>query len=55
MSYDNQIGNFEQYIETLKNVSTYNPNEVDLKVTALRRAPAACPPRATPSTPPRQP
>jgi hypothetical protein len=35
MSYDNQVGNFEQYIEILKNVPTYNPNEADLKVTAL--------------------
>ncbi len=35
MSYDNQIGNFESYIEIVKNVSTYNPNEADLKVAAL--------------------
>ena len=35
MSYDNQVGNFESYIEIVKNVSTYNPNEADLKVTAL--------------------
>jgi len=35
MSYDNQVGNFESYIEILKNVSVYNPNETDLKVTAL--------------------
>jgi hypothetical protein len=35
MSYDNQVGNFEAYIEILKNVPTYNPNEADLKVTAL--------------------
>ncbi len=35
MSYDNQVGNFESYIEILKNVSQYNPNEADLKVTAL--------------------
>lgn len=35
MSYDNQVGNFESYIEILKNVPAYNPNEADLKVTAL--------------------
>jgi hypothetical protein len=35
MSYDNQIGNFESYIEIVRNVSAYNPNEADLKVTAL--------------------
>ncbi len=35
LSYDNQIGNFESYIEIVKNVSAYNPNEADLKVTAL--------------------
>jgi hypothetical protein len=35
MSYENQIGNFESYIEIVKNVSTYTPNEADLKVAAL--------------------
>jgi hypothetical protein len=35
MSYDNQIGNFESYIEIVKNASSYKPNETDLKVTAL--------------------
>jgi len=35
MSFDNQVGNFEAYIEVLKNVPAYNPNEADLKVTAL--------------------
>ena len=35
LSYDNQIGNFESYIEIVKNVPAYNPNEADLKVTAL--------------------
>jgi hypothetical protein len=35
MSYDNRIGNFESYIEIVKNVSSYKPNEADLKVTAL--------------------
>lgn len=35
MSYDNQVGNFESYIEIVKNVSSYNPNEADLTVKAL--------------------
>jgi hypothetical protein len=35
MSYDNQVGKPESYIEILKNVPAYNPNEADLKVTAL--------------------
>lgn len=35
MSYDNQSGNFNSYIEIVKNVASYNPNEADLKVTAL--------------------
>lgn len=35
MSYDNQIGHFRSYIEIVKNVSTYTPNEAELKVTAL--------------------
>ena len=35
MSFDNRIGNFRSYIEILKNVPEYNPNEADLKVTAL--------------------
>ena len=35
MSYDNQVGNFESYIEIVKNVPSYNPNETELKVTAL--------------------
>jgi hypothetical protein len=35
LSYENQIGNFESYIEIVKNVPAYNPNETDLKVTAL--------------------
>ncbi len=35
MSYDNQTGNFQSYIEIVKNVASYNPNEADLKVTAL--------------------
>jgi hypothetical protein len=35
MSYDNQVGNFLSYIEIVRNVVAYNPNEADLKVTAL--------------------
>ena len=35
MSYDNQVGHFESYIEVVKNVPAYKPNETDLKVTAL--------------------
>src|ERR1044072_1060762 len=35
MSYDNQTGNFQSYIEIVKHVASYNPNEADLKVTAL--------------------
>lgn len=35
MSYDNQVGNFRSYIEIVKNVSQYQPNEADLKITAL--------------------
>jgi len=35
MSYDNQVGHFESYIEIARNVSAYNPNEADRKVTAL--------------------
>lgn len=35
MSYDNQTGHFRSYIEIVRNVSAYNPNEADLKVAAL--------------------
>jgi hypothetical protein len=35
MSYDNQVGHLKSYIELVKNVSAYNPNEADLKVAAL--------------------
>lgn len=35
MSYANQVGNFESYIEILKNVSGYKPNESDLTIAAL--------------------
>jgi hypothetical protein len=35
MSYDNQVGHFQSYIEIVKNVSEYKPNEADLKVAAL--------------------
>jgi hypothetical protein len=35
LSYDNQIGHFRSYIEVVKNVTQYKPNESDLKVAAL--------------------
>ena len=35
MSYDNQVGHLQSYIEIVKNVSQYKPNEADLKVAAL--------------------
>lgn len=35
MSYDNRLGHLSGFIEVLKNVPAYNPNETDLKVTAL--------------------
>jgi hypothetical protein len=35
MSYDNQVGHFESYIEVVKNVPAYKPNEAELKVAAL--------------------
>lgn len=35
LSYENQVGHFESYIEIVKNVTAYAPNEADLKVTAL--------------------
>jgi len=35
MSYDNQLGNLGAYLEILKNIPSYNPNEADLKLTSL--------------------
>lgn len=35
MSYDNQVGHFRSYIEIVKNVPEYNPNEAALEVAAL--------------------
>jgi hypothetical protein len=35
MSSENRLGNFEAYLEILKQVPAYNPNETDLKLTAL--------------------
>jgi hypothetical protein len=35
MSYDNQVGHFESYIEVVKNVPAYKPNEAELKLAAL--------------------
>ena len=36
MSYDNQLGNVASYLAILQNIAEYNPNEADLKVTALQ-------------------
>lgn len=36
LSYDNRLGNLGGYLEVLKNVASYSPNEADLKVTSLR-------------------
>lgn len=35
MSRENRLGNFEAYLEILKQVPSYNPNEANLKLTAL--------------------
>lgn len=35
MSRENRVGNFESYIEILKQIPSYNPNEPNLKVSAL--------------------
>lgn len=35
MSRENRLGNFESYLEILKQVPSYNPNEANLKLTAL--------------------
>lgn len=36
MSYDNQVGNVEGFVALLSNISSYNPNENELKITALQ-------------------
>jgi hypothetical protein len=36
MSFDNRLGNLSAYIAILDKVAAYNPNEADLKVTALK-------------------
>lgn len=36
MSYDNQVGNVEGMVALLSNIASYNPNENELKVTALQ-------------------
>lgn len=35
MSYDNQLGNLASYLAILSNISSYNPNEDDIKLTTL--------------------
>lgn len=35
MSRENRLGNFESYLEILKQVPSYNPNEPNLKIAAL--------------------
>lgn len=35
MSYENMAGNFDDYIAILQTVTTYAPNEADLKITGL--------------------
>lgn len=36
LSRENQIGNFENYVALLSTIVTYNPNEADLKISALQ-------------------
>lgn len=36
MSFDNQLANFEAFVQLLESQPTYAPNEADLKATALR-------------------
>lgn len=36
MSYDNQVGNVDSFVELLSNIPSYNPNEDELKITSLR-------------------
>lgn len=36
LSYDNQLGNLRSYVEFVSKVASYNPNELNLKVTALQ-------------------
>jgi hypothetical protein len=36
MGFDNQLGNLGSYLAVLSNVPSYNPNETDLKVIALK-------------------
>jgi len=35
LSYDNQVGNFRSFVALVRELTTYQPNEDDLKVTAL--------------------
>jgi hypothetical protein len=36
MSYDNQTGNVDGFVELLSTITSYSPNEDDLKITSLR-------------------
>jgi hypothetical protein len=36
MSYDNQVGNTNGFVELLSNITSYNPNETDLKIASLK-------------------
>lgn len=36
MSYDNQVGNVQAFVELLSPIPSYNPNEDELKVVALQ-------------------
>lgn len=35
MSYDNQLGNYQSFVEVLRNIPEYDPNEADLKIAAM--------------------
>jgi hypothetical protein len=37
MGYDNRAANFAAYVTLLESIPEYDPNEADLKITALRR------------------
>jgi hypothetical protein len=35
MSYDNQLGTLQSYLEVVRNIPEYDPNEADLKIAAM--------------------
>lgn len=35
MSFDNQLGNFQSYLEIVRHITEYDPNEADLKLTSM--------------------